>query len=366
MIKIENLKLSFSSRLNLLVENLSINDGRIFTIIGPNGAGKTTLLNIIALFQKPDNGSIQIWGKDILKLRDKLNFRRKVSFIFSQPYLFNETVYDNIVLPLRLRGMRDTGVVNEMLDLFKIGHLKMDMAATLSQGEKHRVALARAFVTRPELILLDEPFLSLDARFKRLLINELRRIIKLSKATAIFVTQDQFEALALCDTMAVMVNGKILQHSGPEDIFARPGSKEVADFVGIETIVEGQIYKKEDNLCFIKVKDKILEAVSEYSKGDDVFICIRPEDVTISLPDRQAEKHMDTNSARNHFNAVIVDIEPWRLEYKLSLDCGFNLVASVTAQSVKSLDLKIGREITASFKATAVHLIRRGSCDDAI
>jgi len=366
MIKIENLKLNFSGRLNLLVDNLSIEGGRIFTIIGPNGAGKTTLLNIIALFQKPDNGSIQIWGKDILKLRDKLNFRRNISFVFSQPYLFNETVYNNVVLPLRLRGMRDTGAVDEMLDLFKIGHLKMNMAATLSQGEKHRVALARAFVTRPKLILLDEPFLSLDARFKRLLINELRRIIKLSKATVIFVTQDQFEALALCDTMAVMVNGKILQHSGPEDIFARPGSKEVADFVGIETIVEGLICKKEGNLCFIKVKDKILEAVSEYSEGDEVFICIRPEDVVVSLPDRQAGKRMDTNSARNHFNAIIINIEPWRLEYKLSLDCGFNLVAFVTAQSVKNLDLRIGREIIASFKATAVHLIRRGSQNDTI
>lgn len=350
-IKIENLKLSFSGRLDLFIDKLSIEEGKILTIIGPNGAGKTTLLNIIALFQKPDNGSIQIWGEDILKIRDKLNFRRKTSFVFSQPYLFNETVYNNVALPLCLRGRRDTGAVDEMLGLFKIGHLKMNMAATLSQGEKHRVALARAFVTRPGLILLDEPFLSLDERFKRSLINDLRRIIKLNKVTAIFVTQDQFEALALCDTMAVMINGKILQQAGPEDIFARPGSKEVADFVGIETIVEGPICKKEDNLCFIKVKDKMLEVVSVYNEGDDVFACIRPEDVTVS-------KHIDANSARNHFKATIVNIEPWRLEYKLSLDCGFNLVASVTAQSVKSLDLRIGQEIIASFKATAVHVIK--------
>ncbi len=359
MIKIEDLKLDFPGRLALFIDKLSIEKGRVLTIIGPNGAGKTTLLNIIALFQKPDNGSIQIGGEDILKIRDKLNFRRKTSFIFSQPYLFNETVYNNIALPLRLRGMRDTEAVDEMLDLFRIGHLKMNMAATLSQGEKHRVALARAFVTQPRLVLLDEPFLSLDARFKESLINDLRRIIKLSKATVIFVTQDQFEALALCDTMAVMVNGKILQQAGPEDIFARPGSKEVADFVGIETIIEGPIYKKEDNLCFIKVKDKILEAVSEYSEGDDVFVCIRPEDVTVS-------KHIDRNSARNHFKATIIHIEPWRLEYKLSLDCGFNLVASVTAQSVKSLGLKIGQEIIASFKATAVHIIKRESQDDTV
>ena len=366
MLKIENLELNFPGRLNLFIDKLSIENGRTLAIIGPNGAGKTTLLNIIALFQKPDGGSIQIWGEDILKAADKLKFRRKISFVFSQPYLFNETVYNNIALPFRLRGVRKTQAVDEMLDLFKIGRLKMNMASTLSQGEKHRVALARAFVTQPRLVLMDEPFLSLDARFKRSLMNDLRRIVKLSKATVIFVTQDQFEALALCDTMAVMVNGKIMQQAGPEDIFVRPGSKEIADFVGIETIVEGRVYKKEENLCFIKVKDKILKAVSEYSAGDDVFFCIRPEDVTLSLPEKQAGEQIDTNSARNHFQAVIINIEPWRLGYKLILDCGFNLAASVTAQSVKSLDLRIGREITASFKATAVHVIRRESRDDGI
>lgn len=359
MIEIKNLKLDFPGRLNLFINKLSVEKGRILAIIGPNGSGKTTLLNIIALFQKPDNGSLEIFGENIFNMKDKLAFRRETSFIFSQPYLFNETVYNNIALPLCLRGMHDTGAVDEMLDLFKISRLKMNLAATLSQGEKHRVSLARAFVTKPKLILLDEPFLSLDSRFKESLISDLRRIIKLNKITTIFVTQDQSEALALCDTMAVMINGRVLQQAGPEDIFTRPGSKEVADFVGIETIIEGPICKKEGNLCFIKVKDKILEAVSEYSEGDDVFICIRPEDVVVS-------KHIDTNSARNHFKAIIINIEPWRLEYKLSLDCGFNLAVSVTAQSVKNLDLRIGQEIVASFKATAVHLIRRGSQDDTI
>ncbi|MDP2906199.1 MAG: ATP-binding cassette domain-containing protein, partial [Candidatus Omnitrophota bacterium] len=216
MIAIANLKLNFPGRLNLLIDNLSLEGGRTSAVIGPNGAGKTTLLNIIALFQKPDCGSIRIWGQDILKIKDKLNFRRKISFVFSQPYLFNETVYDNIVLPLRLRGIRDTQAVDEALDLFKIGRLKMNSAMSLSQGEKHRVCLARAFVTRPELVLLDEPFLSLDARFKESLINDLSKIIRLNNITAIFVTQDQSEALAMSDTIAVMMDGEVLQMSNPE------------------------------------------------------------------------------------------------------------------------------------------------------
>ncbi|MCX6262051.1 MAG: ABC transporter ATP-binding protein [Bacteroidia bacterium] len=360
MIEIKDLNFEFSGGFRLSVDKLTIEKGQIFAIIGPNGAGKTTLLNIIALFKEIKSGSLRISGEDVHKTKNKLSLRRKMSFVFSQPYLLNDTVYNNVSLPLRLRGIRDGAYVNEMLKVFKITHLRNNNANILSQGEKHRVSLARAFVSQPRLVLLDEPFLSLDERFKESLINDLCKIIKLNRITAIFVTQDQFEALSLVDSMAVMINGKILQQATPPgDIFTKPSSREVADFVGVETILEGSIYKKEDNLCFTKVKDKVLETVSEYNEGDNVFVCIRPEDVIIS-------KRTDISSARNHFKAKIIKIEPWRLGYKLLLDCSFNLVASVTAQSIKNLDLKIGQEIVASFKATAVHLIRRGFQDDAI
>ena len=352
MIKIENLKLDFPGRFDLSIDRLSIEREKIFAIIGPNGAGKSTLLNIIGLFQEADKGSIEISGENILSLKNKSAFRRRISFIFSRPYLFNDTVYNNVALPLKLRGIHDTKTVEEMLGLLKIAHLKKNKAFTLSQGEMHRAALARAFVTKPDLILLDEPFLSLDARFKESLMNELRKIIKLNKITALFVTQDQSEALSLADIMAVMINGRILQHSSPEDIFTKPASKEAADFVGIETIIEGVISGKEENLCSIKIKNRTLEVVSEYDEGDDVFVCIRPEDIVIS-------KHKDMTSARNHFAAKITGIEPWRLEYKLNLDCGFNLIASVTRQSIENLGLKAGDEVFASFKATTVHLIKR-------
>lgn len=352
MIRIENLKLDFPGRLNLFIDKLAIEKGKVFTLIGPNGAGKSTFLNIIALFQKPDKGIIEILGENILNLKDKLTFRRKISFVFSRPYLFDETVYNNITLPLRLRGIRDFMAVDEMLDLFRIGHLKAHKALTLSQGEMYRVALARAFVTKPELILLDEPFLSLDPIYKESLINDLRGVIKAEKITAVFVTQGQTEALTLADTLAVMRGGRILQRGNPVDVFTMPDSKEVADFIGVETVVEGVIVKKEDNLCFVKAKDALLEAVSIYGQGDSVLVCIRPKDVVIA-------KHVDSSSARNHFKARIIDMKPWGLEFKLNLFCGFNLIASVTNQSVKNLDLKIGDEVFAIFKATAIHLIKR-------
>ncbi len=353
MIKIRDLCFGFSrGAFDLSIEDLAVKKGEILAVIGPNGAGKTTLLNIIALFEKPKSGAIEIFGKNILETRDKVALRREMAFVFSQPYLLSETVYENVSLPLRLRGIVDVRGVDRTLDLLKISHLRNYNINTLSQGQKHRVTLARALVTCPKLILLDEPFLSLDERYKESLINSLRKIIKMNGSSAIFVTQDHDEALALSDTIAVMANGRILQQARAEEIFTRPASKEVADFVGVETVLEGVIAKKEDNLCSVNVNGKFLEALSSHDIGEDVFVCIRPEDVVIA-------RHADINSARNHFKAKIIEIEPWKLGHKLSLDCGFNLVSSVTKQSIESLNIKAGEYIFAAFKATAVHLIGR-------
>lgn len=352
MIKIESLQLKYPGRFSLFIDKLAAKKGEILSIIGPNGAGKTTLLNIIAMFEKPNAGSVEVFGQDLAGVKDKTALRREMSFVFSQPYLLNETVFNNIFLPLKLRGVFDKARTDKMLELFKIGHLKNIIANKLSQGEKHRVSLARAFVTEPKLILLDEPFLSLDKRYKESLVHELRGIIKGSNTTALFVTQDQTEALSMADFMAVMKEGRVLQQDSPQNIFNRPASKEVAGFVGVETILPGEIIKKEDNLCFINVGHSILEAVSEYEAGDKVFVCVRPENVIISLQTEQ-------NSARNHFRARINQVLPWALEYKLNLDCGFDLTAFVTRQSLESLGLKIGKEVFVSLKATAIHLIKR-------
>ena len=352
MIKLRNLNFSVVPGFDLSIDRLDVREGEVLAVIGPNGAGKTSFLNVLALFRKAGPGSLKMLGKDAYDRANKVFLRRSMSFVFSQPYLLNDTVYNNVALPLRLRGSRDAARVAEMLEVFKITGLKERNANSLSQGEKHRVSLARAFVARPKLVLLDEPFLSLDARVKEAVMRDLRHIIKAAGAAAIFVTQDQAEALTLCDSMAVMMNGRIVQQGSPQDVFARPVSKEAADFVGVETIIGGKITAKSENLCSINAGGNILEVISEYEAGDSVFVCVRPEDVAVS---RSAEP----GSMRNHFKAKIISMEPWRLEYKLSLDCGFNLIAAVTKQSVEGLGLKAGAEVFASFKATAAHLIRR-------
>jgi tungstate transport system ATP-binding protein len=351
VIRIKDLNFTAASGFTLSIGELSVREGEVLAIIGPNGAGKTSLLNVLALFLKADSGRLELFGGDA-GAAGALALRRAMSFVFSRPYLVNDTVYNNIRLPLKLRGIRDTGQIAGMLELFKITGLKDRGARELSQGERHRVALARAFVTGPKLVLLDEPFSSLDARARDSITRDLRGIIKSANTTVVLVTQDHSEALVLSDSMAVMKDGRILQRGAPREFFARPVSKEVADFVGVETILAGEIAGKSGSLCSIKVGDTLLEAVSEYNEGDSVLVCVRPEAVTVS-------KTGESGSMRNHFKARVVSIEPWRLEYKIGLDCGFDLLSFVTAQSVEGLGLKVNDELFASFKAAAVHLIKR-------
>ncbi|MFH1823724.1 MAG: ABC transporter ATP-binding protein [Candidatus Firestonebacteria bacterium] len=352
MIKINKLRLSYKNNFTLNINRLTIKEGEIFSIIGPNGAGKTTLLNVLNLLEKPQQGQIKIFNKNILEQKNALSFRRRIAHVFSRPYLFNNTVYKNVSVPLSLRREKYETRVDEILRLFKIFDLKNENALTLSQGQMHRVSLARAFVSNPELILMDEPFISLEKPYKESLMVEIRQIIKKRKITALFVSQEQDEVLRLADRIAVMKEGKILEIGTPHQIFTKPAKKEVADFIGIETVAEGIIYKKQDNLCSVRVKNKVIEAISEYNVMDTVFVLIRPEDVVFS-------KHKEKTSARNSFKAKITNIEPYGLEYKITFNCGFNMLAFITKQSIDELGLKKKKKVYISFKATAVHLIKR-------
>jgi tungstate transport system ATP-binding protein len=148
------------------------------------------------------------------------------------------------------------------------------------------------------------------------------------------------------------VNGKILQQGAPQEIFSRPVSAEVADFVGVATILPGKIVSKKENLCAVEACGRTLMVVSDCEAGDSVFVCLRPEGVSVSLS-------ADAGGRRNNFKSTVVSAAPWGLEYKVELDCGFALQAAVTKQLVDGLGLKAGGEVYASFKATAAHLIKR-------
>ena len=161
MIEIADLRLNFPHRFSLSIDKLAIDKGTIFSIIGPNGAGKSTLLNIMALFQKPDAGRINVFGEDILAIKNPLLFRRRISFVLSRPYLFNRSVYDNVCLPLKLRGRKIDHQVEEALDFFDIRNLMNHKALSLSQGEMWRyLATLRCYPPLWWLVTMRLPFLN--------------------------------------------------------------------------------------------------------------------------------------------------------------------------------------------------------------
>ena len=340
------------------ISSFLIHEGEILSLIGPNGAGKTTLLQTLSYLLKPFQGEIFFRGKKVETNHSVLEYRRKLAMVFQEPLLFDTTVFNNVASGLKIRGMKRGGIhakVIEQLERFGISHLSDRSARTLSGGEAQRTSLARAFALQPEIILLDEPFASLDPPTRDSLIEDLEHILQQTQTTAIFATHDRLEALRLSDRIAVMNRGKILQIGSPEEVMNHPVNEIVASFVGVETILTGKVIKKNGGTFVTSVEGREIEAVGDAHLGETVVLCIRPENVTLSTRPSQ-----ERTSARNVFPGRIVKIISLGFYQKVHLHCGFPLVASVTNHSLEELSLAEGKEVRASFKATAVTVIRKG------
>jgi len=357
VLEIKNLEVKRGGVTILNVSSLLIHEGEILALIGPNGAGKTTLLQTLSYLLKPFQGEIFFKGEKVETNHSVLEYRRKLAMVFQEPLLFDTTVFSNVASGLKIRGMRRNEIrdrVIEQLNRFGIGHLNDRSAKTLSGGESQRTSLARAFALRPEILLLDEPFASLDPLTRDSLIEDLERILSQTRTTAIFATHDRLEALRLSDRIAVMNNGMIQQIGSPEEVMNHPIDEFVASFVGVETILTGKVIKKNGGTFVASILGKEVEAVGEVCLGEPVVLCIRPENVTLST-----QPHREATSARNVFGGRIVKIAPLGPYQKVHLDCGFPLVAYVTHHSVDELSLAEGKEVNVSFKATAVTVIRK-------
>lgn len=342
----------------LNVPSLLIREGEILSVIGPNGAGKTTLLQTLSYLQKPFGGEILFRSHGVNSNHSVFEYRKKLAMVFQEPLLFDTSVFSNVASGLKIRGMKKIEIrerVTEQLDRFGIGHLRNRSAKTLSGGEAQRTSLARAFAIQPEMLLLDEPFASLDPPTRESLIEDLERILRQTQTTTIFATHDRTEALKLSDRIAVMNNGKILQIGSPNEVMNHPVDEFVASFVGIETILAGKVVRKNIGTLVMSVSGQEIEAIGEANLGERVVLCVRPENVTLSIH----LSHEET-SARNVLLGRITRITSLGLYRKVYLDCGFPLVAYVTNQSLEELSLTAGKEVKVSFKATAVTVIRKG------
>jgi tungstate transport system ATP-binding protein len=356
LIKIENVIVKRSNFTVLDINELNVEEGRILALIGPNGAGKSTLLLTLAGLLKPGQGRHYYRGLPVDTSARRADMRRSVSVVFQEPLLLNTSVYNNVALGLKFRHLSNNEIqrnVESALDYFGIRSLAKRSAKTLSGGEAKRVSLARAFALKPQLILMDEAFNSLDPPTREALIDDLRHILEETKITAVLALHDREETLRLAQDVTVMDGGRIVQSGTTAQIFNQPDSEFVANFVGTETVLEGTVKTNNAGLLEISIDGKVIEAVGDHLPGQSVYCCIRPENITVSGCSQ------GKMSARNIFGAKVQKIIRQGYFYKLQLDCGFPLVAYITMPSCEDLGICEGATISASFKATAVHVICR-------
>jgi putative spermidine/putrescine transport system ATP-binding protein len=238
-IKLTGLTKSFGAVNAVDGVDLDIAEGEFFSMLGPSGSGKTTVLRLIAGFEQPSSGTVELRGRDVTGTAP---FDRDVNTVFQDYALFpHMTVLENIAYGLRVRGMRKaerTALAQESLDAVRLSDFGKRKPSELSGGQRQRVALARATVVKPKVLLLDEPLGALDLKLREQMQVELKELQRSLGITFIFVTHDQEEALTLSDRIAVFNNGKVVQLGTPAEIYDRPRSSFVASFVGTSNIFD--------------------------------------------------------------------------------------------------------------------------------
>lgn len=279
--------------------SLEVKQGELVSLLGPSGCGKTTTLRIIAGFELCDLGTVSLNGKDIAHLPPD---KRDVGMVFQDYALFpHMTVYENIAYGPRLRKWDKKRIDESVKRFLKIVHLEgFEKRKTehLSGGEQQRVALARALVTEPQLLLLDEPLSALDAKLRKRLRREIRRIQQELKITTIYVTHDQEEALAISDRIAVMNKGECLQFDRPEILFREPSHIFSAGFIGNSNLIEVQSLNRAESVAETTIGNLHVGFISQKIRGK-AFVFFRPD---------KCLQTKDTTSP-NTFSGVIVDDE---------------------------------------------------------
>ena len=234
--------------------SLRVADGEFVTLLGPSGCGKTTTLRLIAGLAVPDLGRIEVGGSDVTHTPIH---RRNIGMVFQSHALFpHMTIAENVGFGLKMRGVgraERTGRIREALKLVRLDNFESRFPGQLSGGQQQRIALARALVFNPQVLLLDEPFGALDRKLREVMQGELRELTRKLEMTSIFVTHDQEEALILSDRIAVMHAGEIEQIGSPEDIFERPRTRFVADFMGFGNLLEGVVMSAAGDGATVKV-----------------------------------------------------------------------------------------------------------------
>jgi spermidine/putrescine transport system ATP-binding protein len=329
--------------------SLEIASGEFLTLLGASGSGKTTTLRMIAGFERPSAGDILMAGQPIAALPP---FKRDINTVFQHYALFpHMSVRDNIAYGLRMRGVpraEREERVTRALAMVKLDQLGARAPRQLSGGQQQRVALARALVNRPRVLLLDEPLGALDLKLRKEMQLELKHLQTHLGITFVYVTHDQEEALTMSDRIVLMRQGRIAQVGNPRDLYDRPASRFVADFIGETNLLPGVVTECANGRCVLKVGEASLRALAERAvpAGGEAWLTVRPEAIDLADGAVPAGHNVVTGTVRDAVYAGSA------LRVHVALPGGLRLVANVPS----------GTPVTLGAPVSLTWAIEHGRC----
>lgn len=311
VIELKNITKSFGDNVILKNFDFKVKKDEFLTILGPSGCGKTTILRLIGGFEEPDEGQILFNGEDIT---NKEAYERKINTVFQKYALFpHMNVFDNIAFGLKIKKMDKNLIkekVNEVLKLVNLAGFENREIESLSGGQQQRIAIARALVNEPEVLLLDEPLGALDLKLRQAMQIELKRIQKSVGITFIYVTHDQEEALSMSDTVVVLNNGEIQQMDSPINIYNEPKNAFVADFIGESNIIKAKMLE-DFKVRFLNYDFPCVD--KGFNKNEDVEVVIRPEDVLLVDENYQIEGRVTSLVFKGVHYEMTVDVDGYSM-----------------------------------------------------
>lgn len=324
--------------------------GKITTLLGPSGSGKTTLLRILGGLDSPTKGTIAYRGRTITDGERHL-LRQKATMVFQKSVFFDTTVRRNIAYGLKLEEYSREEIsdkVGEALELVRLEGYEERRAKKLSGGEQQRVSLARALVLERELLLLDEPTVNIDPKNVSIIEETILRANRERNTSIVLATHNMFQAEALSERIALLIEGTIRQIGTNQDIFRKPNEC-LSSFSRLENVFSGISRVSEDGTSIIDVNPD-LQIEASFSQSGDITVCVRPEDIIVSTEPLQS-------SARNVFNGKISKVTDLGSIVRLTVDSGKKFSVQITKKSLTEMNLSVNSEVYLTFKASSVRVI---------
>lgn len=350
-LELRNVKKQFGSVAAVHDFNLDIEKGSLVSFLGPSGCGKTTTLRMIAGFEQPDSGTIELDGTDITRIPPN---KRDIGMVFQAYALFpNMTVRENVAFGLKMRKIPKAEMgklIDDVLDMVRLKDTAKRFPHQLSGGQQQRIALARALAVRPRVLLLDEPLSALDAEVRVALRGEIRRIQTQLAITTVYVTHDQEEALSISDKVVVMNNGQIEQIGSPEEIYRNPQTRFVATFIGTANQFNGTVASSNSVVCE-NVQTLAVGDIRGLNKDDDVVVLVRPESIKVQ---DEKDTRQDWNSVQGTIETVTFHGAITRLGVNVG---GQRVVADVNYTT--SNPISLGQQVWLTFMALNCQVMAR-------